>query len=75
MPSSTAVPAASLCALYTFYYYRRSDMSGMLQTSFYFGYMAVVSYGFSVLLGSVGFFSSLVFVKKIYAAIKADQRQ
>ena len=59
--------------LYTFYYYyQRSDMSGMLQTSFYFGYMALVSYALFAMMGSIGFFSSLVFVKKIYRSIKVD---
>merc|ERR1719231_1094656 len=55
-----------------FYYYERSEMSGFMQTSFYFGYMAVVSYGFFMLLGTVGFASSLLFVRHIYGAIKCD---
>jgi len=57
-------------AIYFFAY--RSRMFGTLQTSFYFGYMALVSYFFFVLLGTVGFFASLAFVKNIYARLKTD---
>ena len=49
-----------------FYYYERSEMSGLLQTSYFFGYMFIVSYAFCLLLGTVGFFSSLIFVRRIY---------
>jgi len=55
-----------------FYFFFRSSMSGPLQTSFFFGYMFIASYAFSLALGTVGFFSSLKFVRVIYAAIKLD---
>ncbi|CAK8986621.1 Transmembrane 9 superfamily member 3 (Endomembrane protein 9) (Transmembrane nine protein 3) (AtTMN3) [Durusdinium trenchii] len=55
-----------------FYYYERSKMSGLLQTSFYFGYMLIVSYAFFLILGTVGFFSSLTFVRSIYQQLKLD---
>jgi hypothetical protein len=59
--------------IYSFYYYfHRSGMTGMLQGSFYFGYMAVVSYAFFLMLGSAGFQFSLIFVKYIYSRIKSD---
>lgn len=52
---------------YCFYYYlARSDMSGFMQTSFFFGYMFMVCYGFFLMLGAVGYKSSLVFVRHIY---------
>eukprot|EP00741_Cyanophora_paradoxa_P001117 tig00000459_g1077.t1 len=58
---------------YCFYYYfARSDMSGFLQTSFYFGYMLMICYAFFIMLGSIGFYSALVFVRHIYRAIKSD---
>ena len=47
-------------------------MSGMLQTSFYFGYMAVVAYGYCP-TRKRRVLSALVFVRKIYTAIKADK--
>jgi transmembrane 9 superfamily member 1 len=55
-----------------FYFFGRSTMKGFMQGSFFFGYMALVSYGLFLMLGSVGFFASLTFVKAIYKAIKCD---
>ncbi|GIL57276.1 hypothetical protein Vafri_12531 [Volvox africanus] len=58
---------------YCFYYYFvRSDMSGFMQTSFFFGYNAVVCYAFFLMLGSVGFRASMLFVRHIYRAIKCE---
>jgi len=58
---------------YCFYYYNvHSEMSGLLQTSFFFGYMAAVCYAFFLMLGMVGFRASLTFVRSIYSAIKRD---
>jgi MFS family permease len=54
------------------YYIYRSNMTGMLQGSFYFAYMLVVCYFFFILLGSVGFFSSLLFVRSIYRNLHSD---
>jgi len=36
-----------------FYFFQRSSMDGMLQGSFYFGYMAIISYAFFIMLGFV----------------------
>lgn len=44
----------------------RSEMHGLLQTSFFFGYNAVVCFAFFLLLGSVGWRASLLFVRSIY---------
>mmetsp|Transcript_34148 Transcript_34148/g.61574 ORF Transcript_34148/g.61574 Transcript_34148/m.61574 type:complete len:611 (-) Transcript_34148:17-1849(-) len=58
---------------YCIYYYKvRSDMSGFMQASFYFGYNAVVCYAFFLMLGAVGFRASLLFVRHIYRAIKCE---
>jgi hypothetical protein len=58
---------------YCFYYFAaRSDMSGLMQTSFFFGYMGVVCYGFFLMLGSIGFRASLIFVRYIYSRVKTD---
>ncbi|KAI4319241.1 hypothetical protein MLD38_032866 [Melastoma candidum] len=53
-----------------YYYYARSDMSGFMQTSFFFGYMACICYGFFLMLGMVGFRAALLFVRHIYRSIK-----
>jgi hypothetical protein len=55
-----------------FYFFFRSQMSGILQTSFYFGYTGVVSYAFMQMLGFVGFASAFYFIDYIYAAVKTD---
>ncbi|XP_059301080.1 transmembrane 9 superfamily member 3-like [Lycium ferocissimum] len=58
---------------YSFYYYfSRSDMNGFMQTSFFFGYMACVSYGVFLMLGTVSFHASLLFVRLLYGSIKCE---
>lgn len=49
-----------------YYYTARSEMSGFMQGSFFFGYMAVVCFGFFLMLGTVGWRASLMFVRHIY---------
>eukprot|EP00467_Chlorarachnion_reptans_P000344 CAMPEP_0114522410 /NCGR_PEP_ID=MMETSP0109-20121206/20724_1 /TAXON_ID=29199 /ORGANISM="Chlorarachnion reptans, Strain CCCM449" /LENGTH=590 /DNA_ID=CAMNT_0001703619 /DNA_START=67 /DNA_END=1839 /DNA_ORIENTATION=- len=55
-----------------FYYYHRSEMSGSLQFVFFFGYMFLVSYGFFLMLGAVGYWMASVFIRHIYETIKID---
>ncbi|KAG5600291.1 hypothetical protein H5410_031661 [Solanum commersonii] len=58
---------------YSIYYYLlRSDMNGFMQTSFFFGYMACVSYGVFLMLGTVGFHACLLFVRLLYGCIKCE---
>ncbi|XP_059065677.1 transmembrane 9 superfamily member 2-like isoform X1 [Cryptomeria japonica] len=55
-----------------YYYFTRSDLTGLMQTSFFFGYNACICYGFFLMLGTVGFRASLLFVRHIYHSIKCD---
>jgi len=55
-----------------FYFFHRSNMDGLIQGSFYFGYMAIISYAFFLMLGFVGFSASATFVTHIYSVVKAD---
>jgi len=58
---------------YAIFYYKFSSlMNGALQSSFYFAYMLLVCFFFFVMLGTVGFYSSLIFVRRIYQQIKVD---
>lgn len=58
---------------YCFYYYfQRSDMTGLMQTSFFFGYMGMACFAFFLMLGTIGWRSSLLFVRHIYKAIKCE---
>lgn len=54
------------------YFFSKLTITGIVPTVLYFAYMSMVSFTFSLLTGSVGFFSCLWFVKKIYGAIKVD---
>ncbi|XP_060573634.1 transmembrane 9 superfamily member 1-like [Ruditapes philippinarum] len=55
-----------------FYYYKRSNMSGLLQSLEFFGYTALTCYVFFLMLGTVSFFASLTFVRYIYVNLKMD---
>lgn len=55
-----------------FYYFKRSNMSGALQTIEFFGYTFLTCYVFFLMLGTVSFFASLHFVRYIYVNLKMD---
>lgn len=55
-----------------FFYHYCSSMSGTLQASFFFGYLLMVSYGFFLVLGAVGWRASLKTVRYLYLSIKVD---
>lgn len=59
--------------LYSIWYYMsKLDIQGFVPTVLYFSYMLMVSITFFLVTGSIGFFSCLWFVRKIYGAIKVD---
>lgn len=47
-------------------------MYGFFQTSFYFGYTAVICFGLFMICGAVGYMAADYFVRKIYSTIKID---
>ncbi|URE11499.1 phagocytic receptor [Musa troglodytarum] len=55
-----------------YYYFARSDMSGFMQTSFFFRCMACICYGFFLMLGMIGFRAALFFVRHICRSIKCE---
>jgi len=55
----------------TFYYFSKTQMNGLFQTSFYFGYMFLFSLGIFFVTGAIGYLSSSIFVRRIYD-IKLD---
>lgn len=55
-----------------FFYMKRSNMSGGLQTLQFFGYTLLTCYMFCLMLGTVGYYSSLKFIRYIYLNIKMD---
>lgn len=64
-------------ALYLFlygilYFITKLDITEFVSSVVYFGYMAMISFTFLLLTGSIGFVSTLFFVRKIYSSIKVD---
>ena len=55
-----------------FYYVYRSEMTGALQGTFFFGYLLMVSYAFALMCATVAFTSAHTFVRHIYRSIKID---
>ncbi|XP_026546192.1 transmembrane 9 superfamily member 1 [Notechis scutatus] len=55
-----------------FYYTRRSNMSGMVQTVEFFGYSLLTGFVFFLMLGTISFFASLKFIRYIYVNLKMD---
>ena len=47
-------------------------MSGTLQSLQFFGYTLLACYIFFLMLGAVGYFASLRFIRYIYTNIKMD---
>ena len=69
----SAGSSAVYLILYSMWYYHsKLKISGIVNTVLYFSYMGMVALTFFLLTGTVGFFSCLWFVRKIYGAIKVD---
>ncbi|POM65772.1 M96 mating-specific protein family [Phytophthora palmivora] len=71
----TSFAAAGSTALYVFiyaiyFYFFKTNMSGFLQTCFYFGYMGLFCFAFFIMCGTVGYLGSSIFTKRIYRNIK-----
>eukprot|EP00924_Labyrinthula_sp_SR-Ha-C_P001634 maker-scaffold_18-snap-gene-4.43-mRNA-1 protein AED:0.02 eAED:0.02 QI:86/1/1/1/0.5/0.4/5/532/596 len=55
-----------------YYFYTKTNMTGFMQTSYYFSYMGIFCLGLSLMCGAVGTYSSTFFVKTIYRNIHID---
>ena len=69
---TSGASALYLFAYSAFYFYSKLDITKLVPMLLYFGYMAVTSYGFFCLTGTIGFYACYWFVRKIYGAIKID---
>jgi transmembrane 9 superfamily protein 2/4 len=59
--------------LYSIFYFATTlRMKKFWSVILYFGWMAVTSYTFAIITGTIGFMASFVFVRYIYASIKVD---
>ncbi|XP_068661809.1 transmembrane 9 superfamily member 2-like [Aristolochia californica] len=57
---------------YCCYFYAKSEMTGLMQLSFFFCYNACICYAMFLMLGTVAFRASFLFVCRIYSAIKSE---
>eukprot|EP00911_Craspedida_sp_UC1_P002711 UC1_evm1s1990 len=65
--------SAFYVALYaTYYYYTELNIDDTVSTMIYFGYSFSAAVGFWAMTGTVGFWASYKFVRKIYGSIKID---
>ncbi|KAG9285716.1 hypothetical protein G9A89_002283 [Geosiphon pyriformis] len=58
--------------LYSIFYFAKLQITGFIPTLVYFMYSFLASCVFGLLTGTLGFFGTYWFVRKIYSAIKAD---
>jgi transmembrane 9 superfamily protein 3 len=73
----TAFSLSAATAMYMFLYavyffFNKTKMTGLLMTTLYFGYMALFSFGFGIMTGSIGYAAALIFVRGIYRNLKID---
>eukprot|EP01138_Halocafeteria_seosinensis_P007229 gb/GECG01007392.1/.p1 GENE.gb/GECG01007392.1/~~gb/GECG01007392.1/.p1 ORF type:complete len:638 (+),score=69.90 gb/GECG01007392.1/:1-1914(+) len=72
---SFLTPGSSAAYLFLYsilYFFSKLEIDVFTGGMMYFGYMAAAAWAFFLLTGSVGFLSSLWFVRKIYSSIKVD---
>ncbi|XP_064618041.1 transmembrane 9 superfamily member 3-like [Liolophura sinensis] len=68
-----AASTAGYVYMYSFYYFFfKTKMYGLFQTTFYFGYMALFSIALGYMCGTFGYVGTSVFVRKIYSTVKID---
>eukprot|EP01136_Pigoraptor_vietnamica_P040472 Opistho-1_new@12423 len=65
------------CALYVyfyaiFYYCTKLSITDPIATMVYFGYTFLIALTFWFLTGAIGFYSSFLFLRKIYGSVKID---
>ncbi|XP_076911675.1 transmembrane 9 superfamily member 5-like [Bidens hawaiensis] len=57
---------------YCIYFYSKSNMNGFMQSAFFFCYNFLFCYAFFLMLATVSFRSSWLFVQHIYNAVKSE---
>ncbi|XP_031553580.1 transmembrane 9 superfamily member 3-like [Actinia tenebrosa] len=69
----SSASTAGYVYMYSFYYFFfKTKMYGLFQTTFYFGYMALFSIGLGIMCGTMGYAGASIFVRKIYSTVKID---
>lgn len=73
----TAFGSGASISVYVFvygiyYFYFKTQMTGFLQTSFYFGYMSMIAINLGILCGTLGHGAASRFVRTIFQNVKVD---
>ena len=55
-----------------FYFFTKLEISSFVPCLLYFGYTCLITITFSCFTGTVSFYSSYIFINKIYGQIKID---
>jgi len=55
-----------------YYFFFKTKMYGLFQTTFYFGYMALFSLSLGLMCATLGYVGTSIFVRKIYSTVKID---
>lgn len=55
-----------------FYFHTQLSITAVIPTILYFGYTLIIVFTFWILTGTIGFFASFSFIRKIYAQVKID---
>jgi len=64
---------AAYVFVYSIYYFVcKTSQHGLVQTAFYFGYMALISLALGTLCGTLGHWAANLFVRKIFQNVKVD---
>ena len=59
--------------LYSFmYFFSKLEITNLTSSILYFGYMWLISFGFFLLTGAIGFQASFWFIRQIFGAVKID---
>lgn len=69
---SSGSTAAYVFVYSCYYFFFKTQMTGMLQTSFYFGYTALFCISLFLMCGAIGSWGAGIFVRKIYRNVKID---
>ncbi|KAJ4358116.1 uncharacterized protein N0V89_002695 [Didymosphaeria variabile] len=59
-------------AYLVYYFYTKLHISGFISSMLFFAYGALACVVYGLLVGTIGFVASYVFVRRIYAAVKVD---
>lgn len=69
---NSGLSAALFFYAYCFYFFLQTGMNSFLQCAFFFLYSLLVAHALALMLGSVSFYATYLFVVYIYSRIKAE---